>query len=298
MYSIGIDIGGISAKIGVVQKQKLKLNAVRTVPTNSSMEYEVFLSQVFTAMEELTEEAGRDGLDMVGISSCGLIDSREGRITYSNNIRWENKSIVSDVGGRWQVPVKIANDAKCALLAEALYGAGRGFDRVCMITLGTGVGGGFMTGGRLDTGTLHGDASGILGHMTVEAGGRQCTCGRRGCLEAYASSSALMASYRERTGMEITTKEIFHRVRCGEEGALTVFHEFCYYLGEGLVSFGNILRPEIIIIGGGISNSADLFIDVLSETVSKGVYGGEAIPIRIAAAVLGNDAGMIGATLL
>ncbi len=296
MYSIGIDIGGTSAKIGRVQKGELK--TVRTVPTSSSVEYEDFLLQVFAAMEALAEEAGRDGLEMVGISSCGLIDSKKGKITYSNNIRWEDKNIVSDVASHWQVPVRIANDAKCALLAEAVLGAGKGYDRVCMVTLGTGVGGGFITGGRLESGTPHRDASGILGHVTVAAGKRQCTCGHRGCLEAYASATALMASYKEKTGLEATAKEIFDRVRGGEAEAKEVFDEFCFYLGEGMISFGNILRPEIIILGGGISNSADLFLDYLREYVNQGVYGAQAIPIQIAAATLGNTAGMIGATLL
>jgi glucokinase len=143
MYSIGIDIGGMSVKIGMVINHEI--TASRTIPTNSTIEYDTFMTQVFEAMEELISEAGKDSLEMVGISSCGLIDSRKGKITYSNNIRWEDKSIVADLKDKFQVPVRIANDAKCALLAEAVHGAGKEYDRVCMITLGTGVGGGFLT---------------------------------------------------------------------------------------------------------------------------------------------------------
>jgi glucokinase len=134
--------------------------------------------------------------------------------------------------------------------------------------------------------------------MIIETGGRQCTCGHRGCLEAYASASALIASYKNKTGQAVNAKDIFDRVRSGEAAAIAVFHEFCRYLGDGLVSFGNILRPEIIVIGGGVANSADLFINYLEDYVNKGIYGSKALPIKIAAAVLGNDAGMIGATLL
>lgn len=296
MYSIGIDIGGMSAKLGTVKDDKI--TAQRTVPTNSTMPYQSFLAQIIAAMEELRKEAQGEELRMIGISSCGLIDSQKGKITYSNNIKWEDKSIVSDIRERFQVPVKIANDAKCALLAEAVLGAGKNYDRVCMITLGTGVGGAFLAGKKLDIGNPYSDASGILGHLTVAAGGRQCTCGRSGCLEAYASATAMMASYRNKTGNEITIKELFERVRLGETAAAEVFDEFRYYLGEGLITIGNILRPEIIVIGGGISKSADLFIGYLEEYVNRGIYGGTAIPIRIIAAELGNDAGMIGATLL
>ena len=296
MYSIGIDIGGMSAKIGAVKDGKI--TELRTVPTNSTMLYQSFLAQVITAVEELMQEAGEEKLQMIGISSCGLIDSQKGRITYSNNIKWEDKSIAADIGDKFKVPVKIANDAKCALLAEAVLGAGKDYGRVCMITLGTGVGGGFITGKKLDIGDPYSDASGILGHLTVVADGRQCTCGRRGCLEAYASATAMMASYKSKTGNDITIKELFERVRLGGTAATEVFEEFRYYLGEGLVTLGNILRPELIVIGGGISKSADLFISYLEEYVNKGIYGGMAIPVRITAAKLGNDAGMIGATLL
>ena len=296
MYSIGIDIGGMSAKIGVVRNGEIKV--IRTIPTNSRTEYDNFIAQLFTVIDELILAAGEDGPERIGISSFGLIDSSNGIITYSNNIKWENKSIVADVEERFHVPVRIANDAKCAVLAEAVIGAGKDYNRVCMITLGTGVGGGFITGKKLDTGDPYGDASGILGHLTVVAGGRQCTCGRPGCLEAYASATALMVSYKEKTGHDITTKEIFERVRLGETEATEVFEEFRYYLGDGLVTIGNILRPEIIVIGGGISKSADLFINYLEKYVNNRIYGGKAIPIQIALAKLGNDAGMIGSTLL
>lgn len=296
MYSIGIDIGGMSVKIGVVENNRVTV--VQTIPTNRSLEYSSFITMVSEVTELLISNTGKGAPEMIGISSCGLINSRDGKITYSNNIRWEDKSIISDLKDRFQVPVRIANDAKCALLAEALLGAGKEYDRVCMITIGTGVGGGFLSGKKLDIGNPYSDASGILGHMTVEAGGRQCTCGHRGCLEAYASASALIASYQNKTGQEITAKEIFDRVRSGETSAIAVFHEFLSYLGDGLVSFGNILRPEVIIIGGGVSYSAELFVSYLEDYVNRNIYGSGALPIKITSAMLGNDAGMIGATLL
>lgn len=296
MYSIGIDIGGMSAKLGVVENGMIKNS--RIIPTSSNLEYEHFLSQIEAAYGELVAMEKEQGPRIIGISSCGLIDSSQGRITYSNNIKWENKNIAADLEKKLHVPVKLANDAKCALLAEAVIGAGKAYDRVCMITLGTGVGGAYITGKRLETGNPYADASGILGHIIVNAGGRECTCGHRGCLETYASSTAIMTSYKEKTGAWKTTKDIFDQVRMGDPVSKEVLDEFKYYLGEGLVSIGNILRPQIIIIGGGVSKSSDLFIPYLEEYVNNGIFGGNAIPVCIREAELGNDAGMIGATLL
>lgn len=296
MYSIGIDIGGMSAKLGVVEHGKVR--TIMNIPTSSNLEYSLFLDQVTEAIGKLIISEEKNKPKMIGISSCGLIDTSQGKITYSNNIKWEERNIAADLEERLHLPVKLANDAKCALLAEAVIGAGRDYDRVCMITLGTGVGGGFLAGKKLDMGDPYADASGILGHIVVKAGGRKCTCGHSGCLEAYASSTAIMASYKEKTGTEKTTKEIFEQVRMGDAVSQEVFEEFRYYLGEGLISIGNILRPQIIIIGGGVAKSADLFLAYLEEYVNKGIFGGKAIPIIIRGAELGNDAGMIGATLL
>lgn len=296
MYSIGIDIGGMSAKLGVVEHGKVR--TIMNIPTSSNLEYSLFLDQVTEAIGKLIISEEKNKPKMIGISSCGLIDTSQGKITYSNNIKWEERNIAADLEERLHLPVKLANDAKCALLAEAVIGAGRDYDRVCMITLGTGVGGGFLAGKKLDMGDPYADASGILGHIVVKAGGRKCTCGHSGCLEAYASSTAIMASYKEKTGTEKTTKEIFEQVRMGDAVSKEVFEEFRYYLGEGLISIGNILRPQIIIIGGGVAKSADLFLAYLEEYVNKGIFGGKAIPIIIRGAELGNDAGMIGATLL
>ena len=147
-------------------------------------------------------------------------------------------------------------------------------------------------------GSVYGDGDGILGHITVEHNGRKCTCGRRGCLEAYASAGAVVRTYQEKTGYELSAREIFGRVRTGERAAKETVALFTHYLAEGLVSLVNVLRPEIIVIGGGVSESADLFLGELRETVNREVYGGSLLPVTIEEAKLGNQAGMIGAALL
>lgn len=293
MDAIGIDIGGMSAKLGLVRNDKII--ATEIIPTESQLEYEPFIKEVVRRIDILREQGE---VEKIGISSCGLIDSKTGSIVYSNNIQWENKCIAGDISTKSGLPVRIANDAKCAALAEAVYGAGKPYERLGMITIGTGVGGGFINHKQLESGNPYSDAEGIFGHMVVENNGRQCSCGRRGCLEAYSSSTAIMKRYEEKTGKALTTKEIFDEFRVGGEAAGETIEEFRYYLAEGLTNLVNILRPEIIAIGGGVAKSADVFLPYLNEYVNSHAYGTDALPVRIVAAELGNDAGMIGAALL
>lgn len=293
MYSIGIDIGGMSAKIGLVHEDALVLE--ERIPTSSDLDYTVFVEQVCSVINDLKQ---RYPLKKIGISSCGLINRAKGAIAWSNNIRWDNKPIVSDIQNRTGLPADIANDAKCAALAEAVLGAGKQYNRVCMITLGTGVGGGFICNKQLEAGNLYADADGILGHITVENNGRPCTCGRKGCLEAYASATAIIQTYREKTGLELTAYEIFQRARAEEQAALETVSHFRYYLAEGLASLVNVLRPDVIVLGGGVAGSGDLFVPYLREAVNKGAFGGDILPVAIETAQLGNAAGILGATLL
>ncbi|MDE7326788.1 MAG: ROK family protein, partial [Lachnospiraceae bacterium] len=272
MDRIGIDIGGMSAKLGLVREGRVIEE--RVVETGAGISYEKFLDTAAAVVAALCEERE---VEMAGISSCGLIDSGQGKIVYSNNIGWEDRPIAADFMERTSLPVKVANDAKCAALAEAVYGAGRAYGRVCMVTLGTGVGGGFVCDRSLPTG-LYGDADGIMGHITVERGGRQCTCGRKGCLEAYASATAVMGAYQEKTGKNLTAKEIFMLAGEGEEKACEVLSEFRYYLGEGLISLVNVLRPEVVVIGGGLAASCTLFIKEVEEAVNRYAFGGQRLP--------------------
>lgn len=292
MYRIGIDIGGMSAKFGLVEEDRVLEE--RVLETGGGISYGDFLDAASVCISELRKNREVSAL---GVSSCGLIDSGQGKIVYSNNIGWEDRPVAADLCSRTALPVRAANDAKCAALAEAVYGAGRAYGRVCMITLGTGVGGGFVCDRRLPAG-LYGDADGIMGHITVERGGRPCTCGRRGCLETYASAAAVMGAYREKTGRSCTAKEIFTWAGDGQTEACEVVCEFRYYLGEGISSLVNVLRPEVVVIGGGLAGSSALFIKEVEEQVGRNAFGGGRLPVKVVPAELGNRAGMIGATLL
>ena len=290
---IGVDIGGMSAKIGLCEGK----NVLRSVgiPTGEDIEFSFLLDRICAEIQKLTAGIA---YDFVGVSSCGLIDTSRGSVVFSNNIRWREKPLAEELSRRTGKDVKIANDAKCAALAEAVYGAGKAYERVCMLTLGTGVGGAFICRKKLACGSPYADADGILGHIAVEKNGRLCSCGRRGCLEAYASATALMRRYKELTGVEETAKEIFEKARNRESAAIETVHEFVEYLAEGLADLVNVLRPEIVVLGGGVSGAADMFLEPLSRLVNERIFAGKYLPVEFAKAELGNEAGMIGATLL
>lgn len=290
---IGIDLGGMSAKIGLCDGGRLVRSS--RVPTSAGTRFEELIGALSKEIDSLASE---EEYDFVGIASCGLIDSSSGEVVYSNNIPWEHKPFAAEMRRLTGRRAGIANDAKCAALAEAVYGAGKGYKRVCLLTLGTGVGGGFVVDGKLPVGSLSADADGILGHIVVERNGRECTCGRKGCLEAYASATAVMRAHEARTGLALTAKEIFDGARAGKPAERETVNEFVSYLAEGIADIVNILRPETVVIGGGLSGAADLYLEELSGLVNEKIYGGEFLPVRLAAASLGNDAGMIGATLL
>lgn len=293
MYAIGIDIGGMSAKIGLV-KDNILIYEER-IPTGSDPDYDAFVEAL---RQRIAALQAKYPVEKVGISSCGLIDRQKGSIVYSNNIRWTNKHLTEDLGNRIGLNVRIANDAKCAALAEAVLGAGKSFSRVCMITLGTGVGGCMIRNGQLGEGSRYADADDMLGHITVEHNGRLCTCGRRGCLEAYASAPALTRNYAELTGEELSAKEIFDRARAREPQAGAAVASFREYLADGLVSIVNVLRPEVIVLGGGMAAAAEDYMDDLRRAVNTLVFGGDVLPVEITTAELGNEAGMVGAALL
>lgn len=293
MKSLGIDLGGTSAKLGVVENGVVLDAAI--VPTRSDSDYGKIVDDLIGAAKELIS---LHSVRKVGIGSPGLIDSVTGRVCYSNNIRWSDKPLRDDIGRALSLPALIANDAKCAALGEALYGAGRGYRRVAMVTLGTGVGGGFVVDGRLESGSLYADTAGVFGHMSIYPNGRKCNCGRRGCAEAYCSASAVAKEGTRVFGRKMTAKEVFDTARSGEEKAVKIVRGFSQNLGITLANLANILRPECFIVGGGMAASADMFLDTVGAVLKSDVYGADYAPVKVFAAKLGNSAGVIGAASL
>ncbi len=293
MRTIGVDLGGTSVKLGVTEEGVIL--KTRVIPVAKDGSYKTLLGDIADACRALASEYGAK---RIGIGSPGLVDTVSGSVCYSNNIVMREVSFKDDLAKATALPVRIANDAKCAALGEAKYGAGKGSRRVLMLTLGTGVGGGFAVDGRLTCGDIYADASDIFGHLTLVPNGRPCTCGRRGCLEAYCSATALSAIAEERFGYAVSAKELFSLYQERNAIAEEILDAFARDLGNAAVSLANILRPERILFGGGVSDSAAMFLPKVNEMLEQEVFGAEYAPVKAYKATLGNRAGLVGAAAL
>lgn len=297
MMTLGIDLGGTDIKFGIMENETVVFQTSCRTPVTEGYQ---------AVLDCLAGQAGwllsaYPAVEFVGIGSPGLVDISSGTVLYSNNFGWNNMSLGRDMSLRLGVDVRVANDAHCAALGESLYGAGRGLSRMAMLTIGTGTGGGFVRDGRLDS-DPYGSMAYIFGHMVIDHGGRQCNCGRRGCLEAYASAGAVSrASMRISPGDPLCSTEcqdvqsVFMTAREGDETSVGIVNRFVEALCEGAVNIGNILRPQKIVIGGGVSGSSDMFLPQINHALENGVYGYSHAPVEAVCAQLKNRAGLIGA---
>lgn len=310
---IGIDIGGMSVKIGLVEKQRIISRNVIDTDSVRQSPY-VLIDRIADSVEALLQANGIDTKSCkgIGLACPGTVDAANGIVTYSNNIGWENVAILDQLQNRINIPMALANDADAAALGEVICGAAKGKSSAVLLTLGTGVGGGVVMNKQIFNGFLKGGCE--LGHMVIERNGKLCTCGRKGCLEMYASASALMNHARElaanaprsllmelcRGKMEnIDGKIIFESAQRGDEAANKAVGEYLENLSIGIANIVNIFRPEIVILGGGISAQKEYLTDPLQKLVNKMCFAGDhgEIP-QIVTSALGNDAGIIGAAYL
>ncbi|MED9904369.1 MAG: ROK family protein [Lachnospiraceae bacterium] len=290
---IGVDLGGTRTKIGVVEDGKILEEIVVDTPVSEG--YAAVLQKIAEGAGMLLRHYPE--ITKAGMGVPGLIDTKEGIVCYSNNFGWENVPFVADMQKYLPLKIKIANDAQCAALGEALYGAGKEYGRVALFTLGTGVGGGFVKDGRIET-DRYGSMAYIFGHAVVDARGRFCNCGRQGCLEAYASAGAVARMSEGLFEKDQSAKDIFTAAKKNDTRACHIVEEFLQYISIGAVNIANILRPEIIVIGGGVSASADMILPRIEAELKKGVYGYAYAPVKTACAGLQNQAGMVGAANL
>lgn len=308
MYRIGIDLGGTNIAVGVVN-DRYEIVARRSVPTGAERPAEEVIRDMGDAVEEALRQAGLTAVDCasMGVGSPGACDPQTGVVKRAYNLNWFDVPVCRMLHQRFGIPVRLGNDANCAALAEVVAGAAVGCQDMVLITLGTGVGSGIISRGKILSG-LRGGA-GEAGHMLLVLDGEPCTCGRRGCWEAYSSATALIRQARQAAAEhpesllagaeEITGKTVFDAADRGDETANAVVDRFCDYLGAGVTNIVNALAPEVILIGGGISRQGERLLAPVRRYVERNCFGGPegAIPI-IAAARLGNDAGIIGAAAL
>ncbi|MBO4380951.1 MAG: ROK family protein [Clostridia bacterium] len=312
MKYIGIDIGGMSIKAGVVLEDGTIL-CKKTVETDANQEDVKIVKDIARLIDGLLKENGIEKSDIagVGIGSPGSVYDEKGIIRYSCNINFKNTPIAKLLKEFTGIDnVKVSNDANCAALGETLFGAGKGAKNTVMLTLGTGVGTGIVVDGKLLTGNRSAGAEG--GHITINLGGPVCGCGKKGHLEAYASATALMNQIEDAVKKHpesllavqvakegLSGKVVFDCKEQGDKVAENVVKRYLKYVGIGLVNYANIFYPEVLIIGGGISNQGDNIVKPLQRYVSRNVYGAEYNPkIKVACATLKNDAGIVGAACL
>lgn len=314
MYRIGIDLGGTNIAVGVVDDTNYKIVGEGKVKTNAPRPAEEICEDIKKAVNLAVADAklSFEDIGFIGIGSPGAIDNKSGVITYSNNLGFKNVPIVKILTEKLGKQVMIDNDANVAALGEMIAGAGNGCKNFVAITLGTGVGSGVIVDGKMLTG--FNGVAGELGHTVINFDGEQCSCGRKGCYEAYASATALIRQTKEKmkkctdskmwdiVGGDITLvngRTAFDAMRLGDEAGTQVVDVYCKYIAIGLVNIINTFQPEIICIGGGISKEGENLLSRINETVNSEVYSKfcEKQTV-IKTATLGNDAGIIGAAML
>ncbi|MCH5163341.1 MAG: ROK family protein [Clostridiales bacterium] len=309
MYCIGIDIGGTSVKIGVVDKDGKIIKRGRVVTDVAGGQFKI-IDDIGKLVQTLADPADRDFVG-IGIGCPGAINSATGTVDRAYNLNWENVPLAELLARYVNKPIKVSNDANVAALGESMFGVGRMYSDTIFITLGTGVGGGIVIGNKLYEGNESKGAE--LGHMVVAIDGEQCTCGRKGCLEAYCSATALIretrkAMIRDKGSMmwefspkleEVDGRTAFECSKQGDRAACEVVDTFVKYLGEGMLNFANIFRPQAIILGGGVCAQGDYLIYKLKDYCKDRNYGFHGTPrFDILTAQLGNDAGIVGAAAL
>ncbi len=310
MYRIGIDLGGTFIKTGITDRD-YNILADSQMDTDLSAGPDVVTERMAAEVRRLAAETGIDWNGRIGVSSPGIIDRKTGTVIYSNNFGWEGYPLKARLEDLLNCRATVKNDAQCAVMGELKAGAAKGLKDVVMLTLGTGVGSGIAVDGRVFEG---GGSGGIAGHMIIERNGRLCTCGRKGCLEAYASATALIAETKRCLGMHpdsliarfcgndpgnINGKTAFDAARAGDSYAAEIVDDYIDALANGIADLVNIFRPDVVLLGGGISNEGEGLLCPVNERVRKLCYGGDRVHVaEVRRAVLGSRAGLIGAAAL
>ncbi len=288
MQILGLDIGGTTVKIGLLNEGG-DILARREVSVSFDGYQTPILDTVCSAAEIFLKEENAS-VSGIAVSATGQIDTANGVVAGTNGKipNYEGSPVRKRLEQLFHVPVWVLNDANAAALGECFLGAGKGYQDVLMITLGTGVGGGLVLGGRVYGGSR--GFAGEVGHFTLYQDGIPCSCGKRGCFESYASARALVERAETADG-----KELFQKVREGDPKAKAALDAWMADVAAGITGLIHLLNPSLVLIGGGISVQEELLIEPLRRNILSGVMPRFAENLRVERAVLGNDAGLIGA---
>jgi len=306
--SIGVDVGGTSVRAGVVDRHGTVVDTARA-PTPSA---ETALEDAIVAV--VSGLAARHKIGAVGLAVAGFVTTDRRSVMFAPHLAWRDVAVADRISERLSLPVVLEHDANAAVLAEHRFGAARGSRVALLVAIGTGIGGGLLLDGRLFRGAF--GVAPELGHLRLVPHGRPCSCGKSGCWERYCSGTALSVSAVELLARHpgrstvlareasidartVTGRKVAAAARDGDPLARRAMAELATWLGEGLALVADIYDPEIVVIAGGVSESAPLFLDDAREHYRKSITGAGYRPLaRIRTAQLGDDAALVGAALL
>lgn len=305
MYAIGIDIGGTKIAGALVDDSGHIIRDARVATPVKDP------AALVNAVVGLIRELRTDfEVIAVGIAMAGFIDHQQANVIYGTNFGWKNYPLKAEIENQLDIPVIVENDANAAGWAEYRFGAGQGYQHMVMLTLGTGVGGAIIVDGKMLRGGF--GVAGELGHMRVVPDGIPCGCGQRGCIESYASGTALLraaneladsgapegkrlAELKSESG-QLTGAEVYQALVEKDPGALQLLRNLAGWLGQAIASLSAILDPEVVVIGGGLSQAGELLLAPIREAFSKYAPAGGFRPeLRVVTAQFVNDAGVVGA---
>ncbi len=313
-FIVGIDLGGTNIAAGAMPTDGTREIAMRMVATRSQEGAEAVVDRIAALVEDViaqtSAETGAQRSDFlgVGIGSPGPLDRARGVVIVTPNLGWRDFPLRDEVSKRVNLPATLDNDANCATLGEWWCGAAKGGRNVVGLTIGTGIGGGLILDGKLYHGAS--DAAGEIGHTTIDSTGRRCKCGNYGCLEAYASGTAIAVRAREvLEGDEesmmlamvegdlsrLTAQTVFEASKKGDAVALEVVRDTAHFLGVGISNLINIFNPDTFVIAGGVTQAGDLLFDPLRAEVRRRAFKSAVDACRIVPGALPLSAGVVGA---
>lgn len=301
--NLGIDIGGTNIKLGIVDTAGRILHQ-RRIPTDLVRGSQAILAAIVDEISALLASANlrRDRLNSIGVGVPGTADIATGTVVFAPNIFWRNVPVAPALQSALALPVFVTQDTRAAAWAEVRVGTARGLDSIAAVTLGTGIGCGLILDGRIFHGALN--TAGEFGHQIVHLDGEPCNCGRRGCLEAHAGGLAIVREARHRIpalGAQpaVSVDDVYRLAQQGHPEARSIAANVVRTIGVGLVNLINLASLQMICLSGGISNAPrDLLLDPLIHFVRTRAYQGAAAKVQIVRSILGEDASLIGASLL
>jgi len=290
-YIVGVDLGGTNIVAGALAEDGSDIIALRTEATRADQGADAVVDRIARMIDTVIAEtiaqtgARRDDVIGVGVGAPGPLDRERGIVVTTPNLGWTNFPLRDVVAERTRLPVRIDNDANCATLGEWWLGAARGANNVIGMTIGTGIGGGIILGGRLYHGSS--DVAGEIGHATIDITGRRCKCGNYGCLEAYASGPSIADRAREAVGSDdeaflvlmvggdankITAATVYEAAKLGDDVALDVVRETSRFRGAGIANLLNIFNPDVVVIAGGVTQAGETLFGPLRREVRKRAF--------------------------